>query len=212
MAASGRLKIWWEVLARPTWTWAVTAPLFILGAFSYVRDEFLSADTAARYKLPSLLPAIAWYWWALLFLVAVICILLESGYRIVRKRETIILEIAAIEATLTQMSKLHAEGRRLYNDTASPIPTYVNNLENWEARVAQVIQEKFSAAELHFFRSYGSGVTYMIPGAPQEWLVTTLQTRMLYTARIGALNQVIQNGGNHFLGPKMKLAEMLERE
>lgn len=100
-AQISRREVWWEVLALPTWKWAVTLPLFILGTATLARDEFLPTDVAAKYKLPILLPAIAWYWWALFFLIVSIFILLESAFRAIRLRQEKIAELTTPTLTAT---------------------------------------------------------------------------------------------------------------
>jgi hypothetical protein len=203
-----RLHIWREIL-NPAWRWSVLIPVAALGAIATVRDELIQPEKPELFRLARYLPTWPWYVYALIGAAIVVVLILESAYRVVRKREIILQEIATTESTLTQLSRLHAEGRRRYNDTASPPQVYVRNLELWEEDVTRILQEKYFASELHFFRSYGSGATYKIYGASQEWLVATLDKRTLYTARIDALNHIVQDGGNHFLGPKMKLAEMM---
>jgi hypothetical protein len=87
MSKISRRIVWWEVVALPTWRWVVLIPITIFGFYQLVRDEFLSPETAEKYKLPKLLPNISWLWWVAILLVFVIGILMESSYRALKTRE-----------------------------------------------------------------------------------------------------------------------------
>jgi hypothetical protein len=203
----GRLQIWRELL-HPLWRWLVLIPFAILGVLDTIRDDILRSNEPAD-RLGYWIPAWSWRAYALIIALLTIILILEGAYRAIKRREEILFEIAATEKTLARLSDLHKEGKRRYFDKSLPVDVYVRNLELWEAEVAKLIQEKYSSSELHFFRSFGGGAQYMID-APDEWLSATEPKRILYTARIDALDQVIQSGGNQFLGPKIHLDEWIE--
>jgi hypothetical protein len=98
MAQPSRPKVWWEVLALPTWRWVVLIPIAVLGTLQLFRDEFLSPEAAEKYKLPMLLSGMSWHWWIVILLVSVLFILMESAYRAIRQREN---RIAMLEDRLT---------------------------------------------------------------------------------------------------------------
>jgi len=85
---SSRWTAWWEVLALPTWRWVVLIPIALFGTAQLVRDEFLSPETAEKYKVPKLLADVSWHWWIVILLVSILIILMESSYRAIRRRES----------------------------------------------------------------------------------------------------------------------------
>jgi len=66
--------------------------------YQFFRDEFLSPETAEKYKLPKLLPNISWHWWIVVLLLCVIGVLMESAYRAIKQRED---KIIGLEDRLT---------------------------------------------------------------------------------------------------------------
>ena len=98
MLKTNRRTVWWEVLALPTWRWVVLLRITVLGMYQFFRDEFLSPETAEKYKLPKLLPNISWHWWIVVLLVCVIGVLMESAYRAIKQRED---KIIGLEHRLT---------------------------------------------------------------------------------------------------------------
>src|SRR5271154_3598260 len=90
---SDRLAHWRVVLASPALRYLWTAPTFLLGIYSLLRDEFLPTELAEKLKLPKLLSDhlptwllhVPWYAWALVTLSVLIVLVLEGSYRVQQK-------------------------------------------------------------------------------------------------------------------------------
>jgi len=156
-----------------------------------------------------------------IFALLAFCALWFAAYRVwLVERQTnydlrgLLRGLFDTEKAIERLVELHAEGKRLYNDTDCAPDVYNRVLEEWESRVADFILQHYSASELHAFRSYTfyNGGEYMLPeGVPQEWRKSTEKQRIMCTARIVALDRTIQHGSNEFLGPRLKAAEWLEK-
>jgi hypothetical protein len=135
MAQPSRPKVWWEVLALPTWRWVVLIPIAVLGTFQLFRDELLSPETAEKYKLPTLLSGMSWHWWIVILLVLILIILMESTYRTIKRRED---KIAVLEDRLTpKLSAVydqnkppcHSVSEFRFSDGRAPINGMVYRIE-----------------------------------------------------------------------------------
>jgi hypothetical protein len=85
-----RVSHWVAVLREPGWKFFIALPFAIFTAVAPIRDELLSAEVAAKWKLPAILNdhfpasliAVPWYVWALATAVVIILLILEGSYRV----------------------------------------------------------------------------------------------------------------------------------
>lgn len=209
---SERHLIWWEIL-RPSWRWGVLVPLALLGSLATIRDDIINPGHPELFRLAHWLPRLEWQTYAIVGSAVFVFLILESAYRAIKWREDLIIEIASVEETISKLVLLQEEDRRCYFDTNYPAERYIENLKQWEDRASKLISDKYSASELHSFKSYSffNGGEYMLPDEiAVEWRTATEDQRKRSTARIMALDKIIQYGSGEFLGPKMKLAAILE--
>jgi hypothetical protein len=208
-----RHRIWWEIL-KPSWRWGFLVPLGLIGTADTIREHFIIPDHPELYQtLAHFLPHWSWQTYGFIFAGVLLLLILESAYRAINWREELIEEIAVPEETLALLTKLHAEGVRSYQDSGLPVQKYFLNLEAWEAEVTGIIEAKFSASDLHQFKTYvyWGGTEYTLLNEPAEsWMMETQKKRAYYTARLVALSELIKYGSSSFLGPKMKIAEIME--
>jgi hypothetical protein len=205
-----RVRIWREIL-QPTWNWLVLIPLAVIGSLATIRDELVGSANPI-YRLAYWLPAWPWYIYSLITAFVVILLILGAAFRAIKKRDDLMFGVFAPEKTIARLVEMQEEGKRLYFNTDCSPAAYIKSLEQWEVKVAEFIREHYSSAELHAFRKFVflGGSQYTLKNASQEWLTATEQNRILYTSRIMALDQTIQNGSSEFFGPRLKLAEWLE--
>ena len=76
-----RLSIYWRIVIRPAWRWAVLTPFAALGAFQVIREE-LPPEWQAKLQLPSPLD---WPWtsFVIVGLVVALFFVMESAYRVI---------------------------------------------------------------------------------------------------------------------------------
>jgi hypothetical protein len=78
-----------RVILGPSWHYLVALPFGVASAFAWWRDEWLSPETAATLKIPSLvkdfLPnwvlAAQWYWWVIATFVVFVGLLFDNSFR-----------------------------------------------------------------------------------------------------------------------------------
>jgi hypothetical protein len=78
-----------RLILGPPWHYLFALPFAAISAFTWWRDEWLSPETAAALKLPSLLKeflpnwllAAQWYWWVIATLVVFIAVFFENSFR-----------------------------------------------------------------------------------------------------------------------------------
>ncbi|MGC1861410.1 MAG: hypothetical protein WA733_09885 [Methylocystis sp.] len=75
-----RLHHWWAVLSWPTS--AVFAFLSGVSLLAFIRDELLPPERAAALKMPSYIPSLPWYYWALGALALLLAGVLEGSYKV----------------------------------------------------------------------------------------------------------------------------------
>jgi hypothetical protein len=188
----------------------VLIPLAIIGAISTVREDLIGSENPI-YRVAYWLPGWQWQTYALIWAILMIALILESSYRAIKKRDDLMHGVFAPEKTIARLIELQDEGMRVYYDTNHAPNEYINNLEQWEATVANVIRENYSEAELHSFNSYifASGGEYTLDAVSDDWKAATHSQRVKCTSRIMAINRTIDSGSMQFFGPRRKLAEWL---
>lgn len=141
-----------------------------------------------------------------------------SVWRTERKKvidlEGSVTELFEAEQTIQRLVALQSRGLEIYKSTNQTPEAYIVSLKQWEVEVEQILSENFSISELHSFRTRGfyNGGQYALPvEIPQEWMQTTEKQRIDTSARISALNHIIEYGSSNFLGPRLRLAEWMEK-
>lgn len=78
-----------EAFLTPLWAWGWTIALGLVSGLAWLRDEFWSADLAARYRFVNFLPHWSLAWWVVAWVTALWFVLFEGSFRRVRelKRE-----------------------------------------------------------------------------------------------------------------------------
>lgn len=81
----GRGKLWREIAWRPAL--ALTAiPWALMGAYNLLKSEFMPMGLQEKWQLRNLI-RLPWWAWALASLFILAFVILESAYRVMRKRE-----------------------------------------------------------------------------------------------------------------------------
>jgi hypothetical protein len=212
MARRGRLHVWREV-THPFWRWCVLIPFAILGFLDTIRDDLVGSQNPI-FHLGYWLPGWPWHYWALVIAILTIAMLLEGAYQAIKRRDDLLFGMMEPEGALAELARMQSEGRRLYNETNQAPQDYISKLQQWENEVADFISKHYSVSELHTFRSstFFNGGEYTLPdGVPREWLEATQHQRIVCTARLVALDEIIRYGSSEFFGPRLKLAEWMEK-
>lgn len=163
-AKNNRLKVWWEILALPTWKWLIVAPLGALGTGAFIRDELLKPEIQARYKLLKLLPHFTWEWYALLIVVIIIFIVLECAFQTIQKREEELEKLLDIYAYSLKLESITREEQHQVDEHGSTVERhgrFVLKLKNTSDKPI-----KYEISELTInnttqgnFLSKGSGIS-----------------------------------------------------
>ena len=90
-----------RTILGPSWHYLIALPFAVTGVFTWIRDEWLSPETAAMLKMPALvrefLPAwlltAQWYWWAIATLVVIAVLFFEGSFR--ERRRFLAVHLAA---------------------------------------------------------------------------------------------------------------------
>jgi hypothetical protein len=80
-----RAAYWREVLFRPTWAIVFVGGFGFVGGLLTWRDELLPDSLKERFRVLKMLPHRDWGWWALVISLLIICVVLESSYRLNRR-------------------------------------------------------------------------------------------------------------------------------
>jgi hypothetical protein len=88
-----RVSHWLAVLREPGWKFFIALPFTIFTVAAPIRDEFLPAETAEKWKLPAIvedhfpafLIAMPWYVWAMITAVVLVFLILEGSYRVLER-------------------------------------------------------------------------------------------------------------------------------
>jgi hypothetical protein len=116
------------------------------------------------------------------------------------------------ESIFEQMSALYNRGCTIYQNHALNPAEYAAAFRSWEDQVADLIKQHFSVSDLHEFRTLGLGLglTKRVEGTSGDWLSATETTRQFFSARLHALNHLVQYGSTSFFGPKEELRTFLK--
>jgi hypothetical protein len=79
-----RLSHWRQVL-QLAWRYLWVVPFTFITGLTWLRDEWLKPEQAARWKLPAMIPG-PWYYWLIATLALLLIFVLEGSYR-ASKRE-----------------------------------------------------------------------------------------------------------------------------
>jgi len=71
----------------------VALAIAVLPVLTWVRDEFLSPEKQARWKIPKVLPHWHWWVWVIVGLVTLIVIVVEFSYRTACKNDDVIAKL-----------------------------------------------------------------------------------------------------------------------
>jgi hypothetical protein len=184
----------------------------LLGVF-LARELLRSAGWQVIVSYPALEPAlIAITAFVFLFLVR----LMAAPYALyiqLQKRHAQLLGLAQKifepESIFERMSALYNSGCTIYQNHALDPTEYAAAFRSWEDEVADLIKQHFSVSDLHEFRTLGVGLTKRVEGASEDWLSSTETIRQFFTARLYALNHLVQYGSTSFFGPKEELRTFL---
>jgi hypothetical protein len=87
-----RIKIWVGLL-KPGWNWLVIVPLTILGSLGTVRDQLIVPERPILYTVAYWLPDWPWPIYVLTIMILWLIVILESSYRIIKKRDKEICDL-----------------------------------------------------------------------------------------------------------------------
>jgi hypothetical protein len=211
----GILCLAWRGSISSALNWAGIIGVGIVGGYLERRGSQMSDPHAWQdvVKWGLIYTAVAW---AIIFIVRLIIIAPFQLFKMKKDRadklEGLLADIFAPESVIARLVELQQDGMKIYNDSDHAPDAYIDNLKRWEAEVEKLLTANFSASELHSFRSRGfySGSQYMLPNVSKEWLDATEKQRIHSTARIYALNHIIEFCSTNFFGPRLKAAEWLE--
>jgi hypothetical protein len=113
---------WIAVLREPGWKFFIALPFAVFTAFVPVRDEFLPAEVAEKWKLPAIIkdhfPArlvgAPWYVWALLTAFVLIVLILEGSYRVAARESD---EKATLGARLNSLEYARAQLELIFDES-----------------------------------------------------------------------------------------------
>jgi hypothetical protein len=119
---SDRLSHWLAVLREPGWKFFIALPFTLFTVFAPIRDEFLPAEMAEKWKLPSIienhfptfLVAMPWYVWALITAVVLIWLILEGSYRVAAREAD---EKSAMDVRLNSLAHAHAQLEFIFDES-----------------------------------------------------------------------------------------------
>jgi hypothetical protein len=117
-----RVSHWLAVLREPGWKFFIALPFTLFTVLAPIRDEFLPAEMAEKWKLPSiiknhfptLLVAIPWYVWALITAFVLIWLILEGSYRVAAREAR---EKATLDARLSSLTYARAQLEFIFDES-----------------------------------------------------------------------------------------------
>jgi hypothetical protein len=117
-----RRSHWLAVMREPGWKYFVALPFTLFTAFAAIRDEILPAEVAEKWKLPALiedhlptfLPAMPWYVWALITAVVFIVLIFDGSYRVATKEAD---EKATLAARLNSLEYARAQLELVFDES-----------------------------------------------------------------------------------------------
>jgi hypothetical protein len=109
-----RISHWFAVLLEPGWKYFIALPFTLFTVLAPIRDEFLPAEVAEKWKLPAIvedrfptfLVAMPWYIWAPVTAFALISLILEGSYRVAARESD---EKAALNARFNSLAHSSAQ-------------------------------------------------------------------------------------------------------
>lgn len=75
-----RLSHWRQVL-WPAWRYLLVVPFTLITGVTWLRDEWLKPEQAARWKLPAIISGVPWHVWLIATLLLLLIFVLEGSYR-----------------------------------------------------------------------------------------------------------------------------------
>jgi hypothetical protein len=127
----------------------VAVPLAVISAFAFVRDEFLSAESQERFKLPQWLPDWHWQTWTLITVTLFLLGTLESAYRLVTS-----MRAAKSPKSRDLLGNALQEGTLLFKEKLADgyaYPEWKQRASAWANTTAELIAHCFGEADRQLF-------------------------------------------------------------
>jgi hypothetical protein len=117
-----RVSHWLVVLLEPGWGYFIWLPFTLFTVFATIREEFLPAQAAEKWKLPAIivdhfstfLVALPWYVWALVTAFILIMLILEGSYRVAASE---VHEKATLNSRLNSLIHARAQLEFIFNES-----------------------------------------------------------------------------------------------
>ena len=117
-----RVSHWLAVLREPGWKFFIALPFTLFTVLAPIRDEFLPAEMAGKWKLPAiikdhfpaLLVAQPWYIWALVTAFVLIFLILDGSYPVAAREAH---EKATLDARLNSLTYARAQLELIFDES-----------------------------------------------------------------------------------------------